>query len=85
MDQKIKSDERINIGDNIRNCRYALGMTQEEMTAKLQLGGFLISRATYSKIEIGTHHVTASQLRMIKDILGTTYEQLFEETKGDNK
>jgi transcriptional regulator with XRE-family HTH domain len=85
MSQKIKSDELINIGDNIRKCRNALGMTQEEMTAKLQLGGFLISRATYSKIEMGIHHVSASQLRMIKDILGTTYEQLFEETKGDNK
>ena len=85
MSQKIKSDELINIGDNIRKCRNELGITQEEMTSKLQLGGFQISRGTYSKIEMGIHHISASQLRVIKDILGTTYDHLFEETKGEQK
>ncbi len=81
MSQKIKQDNLICIGKNIRKRRNKIGITQEEMTTRLQLHGIIISRATYSKIEMGIHHISASQLRAIKDILDTTYEHLFEETK----
>ena len=80
MQQKIKSDELIHLGRNIRERRMKMNMTQEEVTQKLQLMGFSITRSTYAKMEIGMRHISASQLEAIRDILKTTYEELMEHT-----
>lgn len=84
MPQKIKQDDTILIGDNIRNIRKELGLTQEDVVRELQLAGFSISRGTYAKIEMGTRSIPASQLEAIKEILHTDYDTLFRHTeKGD--
>ena len=80
MKQKIKSDELIHLGRNIKELRMKMNMTQEEVTQKLQLRGFSITRSTYAKMEIGMRHISASQLEAIRDILKTTYEELMEHT-----
>ena len=70
-EQKIKQD-RIQIGENIRRLRLERGLGQTEMARKLQLAGVEMTRETLVKIERGTQHITASQLRGIRDLLGTT-------------
>lgn len=82
MSQKLKQDEIILLGKNIRDLRMEKDITQEQMTARLQVRGIPISRTSYAKIEIGTRHVETSCLEAIKDILGTTYERLMAHT-GD--
>ncbi len=44
-------------GKKIVDLRLKKGWTQEQMSAKLQLCGLDISRATLSKIELGTRQV----------------------------
>ena len=78
--QKIKSDNTIMVGKNISKLRRSKGMTQEDMTRELQLRGISIFRAAYAKIEIGTHTIAASTLEAIRDILDTTYDELFKRT-----
>ena len=78
-EQKIKQD-RIQIGENIRRLRLERGLGQTEMARKLQLAGVEMTRETLVKIERGTQHITASQLRGIRDLLGTTYDMLLNET-----
>ncbi len=78
MEQKIKQDDVIRIGQNIGRLRREKNMTQEDMTRELQLLGVSISRGTYSKIEMGIHHIEASLLENIRDILGTTYDELLK-------
>lgn len=78
-EQKIKQD-RIRIGENIRHLRLERGLGQTEMARKLQLAGVEMTRETLVKIERGTQHITASQLRGIRDLLGTTYDILLKET-----
>ena len=51
-------------------------MTQEDVAAELQLRDINISRGTYSKIEMGTHHIAATTLEALKDIFDTTYDIL---------
>ena len=80
MGQKIKQDEIIQLGKNIHELREKKGLTQEEVTQKMQLIGISISRGTYSKIEMGIRHVEASELEAIRDILGTSYEDLLAHT-----
>lgn len=78
--QKIKQDQYIQIGANIRNLRMEQNLTQEEMTRILQLAGISISRSTYAKIEMGTHHIAATTLEVIRDALHTTYDELLKHT-----
>ena len=80
MGQKIKQDEVIMIGKNIRDIRVEKRITQEEVAERLLVYGIKISRGTYSKIEMGIRNIEATSLEAIKNILDTTYERLFEHT-----
>ncbi len=75
--QKIKQDE-IQIGRNIREIRLEKGIGQTELVRRLQLDGISMTRETLVKIERGTQHIQAIQLRGIRDALGTTYEELLK-------
>lgn len=76
--QKIKQDENICIGANIRHIRRLKGIGQTELVILLQLSGLSMTRETLVKIERGIQHVQASQLRGIRDALGTTYDELLK-------
>ena len=62
MEQKIKQTD-IFIGKNIRKIRLSKGIHQTELVRMLQLQNI---------------HITASQLRGIRDCLNTTYDELLE-------
>lgn len=79
MEQKIKQDSCINIGQNIRSIRKSKGMGQTELVRRLQLIDVTMTRETLVKIERGIQHIQASQLRGIRDILETTYDELLKE------
>ena len=76
MEQKIKQD--INIGANIRAIRKQKNIKQVDLVRLLQLEGVEITRETLVKIESGVQHIKASQLRGIRDALGTTYDELLK-------
>ena len=77
-EQKIKQDGLINIGGNIRNIRLQKGIKQTELVRRLQLAGQPITRESLVKIEGGRQHLSASQLRAIRDALGTSYDELLK-------
>ena len=74
---KIKQDE-IHIGENIRRIRLEKGVGQTELVRRLQLAGVEMTRETLVKIERGIQHIQATQLRGIRDVLSTTYDELLE-------
>ncbi len=76
-EQKIKQDE-IHIGKNIREIRKMRGMGQTELVVKLQLIGVEMTRETLVKIEREIQHIKATQLRGIRDVLSTTYDELLK-------
>ena len=76
MEQKIMQDFRI--GPNIRKYRLQSHMTQEQVTAKMQLMGINISRSIYSQIEGGTYNIRVSELAAMKEIFNINYESFFE-------
>lgn len=75
-EQKIKQD--ICIGANIRAIRREKNLKQTELVGLLQLEGVSMTREALVKIERGTQHIQASQLRAIKNALGVTYDKLLE-------
>lgn len=74
---KICSDEYINVGSNIRRIRLEKGIKQIEVIRELQLRGFNVTKETMVKWEHGNKHFPASQLKAIKEILDTSYDELF--------
>ena len=76
MEQKIKQD--ICIGANIRKIRQEKELGQTELAGLLQLEGVPMTREALVKIERGTQHIQASQLRAIKNALNVSYDELLE-------
>ncbi len=76
-EQKIKQDI-IHIGGNIRRIRKQRKIKQVDMVKKMQLEGINITRESFVKIERGIQHIYASQLKAIKEILNTSYDELLK-------
>lgn len=66
------------IGNNIRKLRESQHMTQDTLAAKLQLLGCDITRSAVAKIEVGQRHLYPDEILLIKRILNTTYDAIFE-------
>ncbi|MBQ4598708.1 MAG: helix-turn-helix transcriptional regulator [Clostridia bacterium] len=66
------------LGARIRNLREKANMTQDTLSAKLQLHGCDITRSALAKIEVGQRHIYADEIRLIKEILGASYEDIME-------
>ena len=66
------------VGRNIRSIREKAGITQELLSAKLQLRGCDITRSSVAKIEVGQRHLYPDEIILIKEILNTTYEEIFD-------
>ena len=83
-ESKVLSDTGIDIGSNIRRIRLEKGIKQITVIRELQLQGFNVTKETMVKWEHGNKHFPASQLRDIKEILGTTYDDLLHPTYSMN-
>ncbi|MDE6752933.1 MAG: helix-turn-helix domain-containing protein [Eubacterium sp.] len=66
------------LGNNIRKLREEKKMTQELLSAKLQLSGCDITRSAIAKIEVGQRHIYPDEIKLIKEILDVTYDEIFD-------
>ena len=66
------------VGSNIRKIREAAGMTQDMLAAKLQLHGCDITRSAIAKIEVGQRHLYPDEIILIRKILNTSFEAIFD-------
>ena len=64
------------VGYNIRQLREKKGMTQEQLSAKLQIGGCDITRSALAKIEVGQRHLYVDELKLLKQLLHAKYEDI---------
>ena len=67
----------IKIGNNIRKLREKLNFTQEFVAIQFQLRGCDITRSAIAKIEVGQRHLYPDEIIILKDILNTTYDEIF--------
>jgi len=66
------------VGLNIAKARIAMGLSQEQLAARLQVNGCDITRGTVAKIEVGLRHIKASELRALSKALNVSYEYLID-------
>lgn len=74
MDRKF---ERV-VGQRIKQRREAQGLTQEQLSAQLQVNGCDITRSALAKIEVGQRHIYPDELKLIKKLLDFSYDELLE-------
>lgn len=64
-------------GNNIRKIRENRKITQEQLSAKLQINGCDITRSAVAKIEVGQRHVYPDEIKLIKEILNVSFDEIF--------
>ena len=74
MNPKIEA----RIGKNIRKLREKKKMTQNGVSLRLQLKGCDVSRSALAKIEVGQRHLYPDEIVLLKEILGVSYEEIFD-------
>lgn len=75
MKMNIEIEKKI--GKNIRNLREKAGLTQEMLSARLQINNCDITRSALAKIEVGQRHLYADEIILLKKILKVSYEEIF--------
>lgn len=78
MNRKIEKE----IGNNIKKIRESIKMTQDTLSAKLQLRGCDITRSALAKIEVGQRHLYPDEIILIKEILNTDFDAIFYGTEN---
>lgn len=65
------------IGKNLSTIRQLKGLTQEQLSAKLQVIGCDMTRSALAKIEVGQRHLYPDEIKALKIVLEVRYEDLF--------
>ena len=66
------------LGQNLRDIRIRQGLTQEEVSTRLQIRGCDVTRSALAKIEAGQRHLSPLELRALREIFRVTYEEILE-------
>lgn len=70
----INTEKRV--GANIRRIREQKNMTQENLSAKLQVRGCDITRSALAKIEVGQRHLYVDEIIHLKEIFSVGFEDI---------
>ena len=66
------------IGANIRLLRERANLTQEQLSAKLQINGCDITRSAVAKMEVGQRHIYPDEIILISKILHVSYDEILK-------
>ena len=73
----MNHETEVRIGSNIRELREKAKLTQEQLSARLQVSGCDITRSALAKIEVGQRHLYPDEIILLKNLLNTTYDEIF--------
>ena len=65
------------VGQNLRRLREKACLTQDAVAVQLQIRGCDITRSAVAKIEVGQRHLYPDEIILLREILSTTYEEIF--------
>jgi len=77
MAYKLKQD--VSIGANMRKFREKSGLSQEQVSVKLQIQGLEVIREIISQMELGKYSVRVSVLLALSDLYNTPIQDFFED------
>ena len=65
------------VGQNIRNIRMRRNLSQEQVSAQMQVRGCDVTRSTLAKIEAGQRHIYPDEPKALREILSVSFNELF--------
>ncbi len=65
------------MGKNIQYLRKDVGLTQDQVVARMQLMGLKMSKSTYAKIETNRMNIKVSEIVALKMIFDAEFEEFF--------
>lgn len=76
--KRIIDGEKTNItGKRIKDARIKAGLSQQQLSDKLELSAVYVCRGSVSRIENGERAVTDIEIDAISKVLGVTLNYLF--------
>ena len=66
------------LGQKIRFFRENRQLTQEQLSAQLQVNGCDITRSALAKIEVGQRHIYPDEIKLLVKLLGISYADLLD-------
>lgn len=72
----MNHDYEKKVGTRIRELREKAGLTQEQLSAKLQVCGCDITRSALAKIEVAQRHLYLDEIKLIKEILDVDFNDI---------
>lgn len=82
MKRFIDSENLNIIGGQIKKARIAAGLSQKQLSEKLELLAVYTCRGSVSRIENGKRAVTDIEIDAISKVLNVSLDYLFERTDG---
>ena len=79
MARIIDGENKNLIGKNLKKLRRKLKISQQALSAKLELLGVYVCRGSISRIEDGSRTVTDIELFAIADVLGVDLKELYQD------
>lgn len=73
----MNADYEKALGQNIRKIRLKRNLSQEQVSAQLQVRGCDITRSALAKMEVGQRHIYPDELKAFKEIFSVSYDELF--------
>ncbi len=64
------------LGQNIRALRMERRLSQEQLSARLQVMGCDVTRSALAKIEVGQRHIYPDELKCLREIFAVSYDAL---------
>ena len=65
------------MGQNIRRLRMERKLSQEQLSAQMQVRGCDVTRSALAKIEVGQRHIYPDEIMLLHQLLDVPYEELF--------
>ena len=64
------------VGKRLRQLRKSKKITQDMLSAQMQLRGCDITRSALAKIEVGQRHIYLDELKLFAEILNVDYSEI---------
>lgn len=77
LEQQITNGKKNVVGYNVEKARKKAGISQEQLSARLEVQGLPICRDSICRIEKGSRQVTDYEVFMIAHVLNISVEMLF--------
>ena len=81
MKRIVENDKANIIGERIREERLRVGLSQQELSDRLELLAVYVCRGSISRIETGERAITDIEIQAIASVLKVPIQTLFEQPK----